>query len=237
MMERLSERIAEHGGVIVDYAGDGILAMWNAPVPQEDHRVRACRAALAMIDELPGLNARWGGVAAEPLRLGVGLNTGIAQVGNTGSSRKLKYGPHGHTVNVASRIQDASKRLRVPLLVSETTHERLPKPLATRRVGRVRLAGIAEPVTIYELQGEAVSAEWLARRDAYEAALTLYESGQWTKACQALTALMEPGKSAAEYDPPTLRLARRAFECLESPPPCFDPVLPLENPLELQVIR
>ena len=56
LMERLTERIAEQGGVIVDYAGDGILAMWNAPVPQPDHPVSACRAALAMLGELPALN-------------------------------------------------------------------------------------------------------------------------------------------------------------------------------------
>src|SRR5262249_37612049 len=95
LMETLSQQIAQHRGVIVDYAGDGILAMWNAPVRQEDHAVRACRAALAMLAELPELNRRWASVAESPLRLGIGINTGMAQVGNTGSSRKFKYGPHG----------------------------------------------------------------------------------------------------------------------------------------------
>src|SRR5262249_53518498 len=108
MMERLSGKIAEHHGVIVDYAGDGILAMWNAPVAQPDHAARACRAALAMQAELPALNAAWQPVVGSPLVLGVGVNSGMAQVGNTGSSRKFKYGPHGHTVNLASRVQDAT---------------------------------------------------------------------------------------------------------------------------------
>ena len=109
MMERLSERIVEHGGVIVDYAGDGILAMWNAPVKQADHAARACRAGLAMLGELPALNSRWGEVAAGSLALGIGINTGEALVGNTGSLRKFKYGPHGPPVNLASRVQDATK--------------------------------------------------------------------------------------------------------------------------------
>ena len=121
LMERLTERIAEQGGVIVDYAGDGILAMWNAPVPQPNHPVLACRAALAMLGELPALNKIWEPVIGVPLRLGIGINTGSARVGNTGSSRKLKYGPHGHTVNVASRVQAATKNLGVQLLITDTT--------------------------------------------------------------------------------------------------------------------
>jgi adenylate cyclase len=152
IMEHLSDRIMAHGGVIVDYAGDGILAMWNAPVPQDDHIARACRAALAMLGELPALNAHWTGTIGTPLALGIGLNTGNAQVGNTGSSRKLKYGPHGLTVNLASRVQDATKKVGVPVLISPSVHERLPAGFASHPVGAIQLAGIKEPVTLYELQ-------------------------------------------------------------------------------------
>src|SRR5205823_2272140 len=101
VMERLSEQIVKYKGVIVDYAGDGILAMWNAPVIQADHAALAARAALAMLAELPALNASWQATVGGLLGLGIGLNTGVARVGNTGSSRKMKYGPHGLTVNVA----------------------------------------------------------------------------------------------------------------------------------------
>jgi adenylate cyclase len=152
IMEHLSDRIMTHGGVIVDYAGDGILAMWNAPVPQEDHVPRACRAALAMARELPGLNAQWTETVGTPLAIGVGVNTGIAQVGNTGSSRKLKYGPHGLTVNLASRVQDATKKVGVPVLISPAVQERLPAGFTTQAVGAVQLQGIKDPVTLYELK-------------------------------------------------------------------------------------
>ena len=184
MMERLSERIVEHGGVIVDYAGDGILAMWNAPVKQPDHAARACRAGLAMLAELPALNARWGEVAAGSLALGIGINTGEALVGNTGSLRKFKYGPHGPPVNLASRVQDATKKLGLPLLITAATRDRLPATLLTRRIGRVILPGVREPVVAYELFGEHASPEWLDRREKYESALTLFEAGQWSRACQ-----------------------------------------------------
>ena len=177
MMERLSERIVEQGGVIVDYAGDGILAMWNAPAKQPDHAVRACRAGLAMLGELPALNARWGDEAAGSLALGIGINTGEALVGNTGSTRKFKYGPHGHTVNLASRVQDATKKLGLPLLITASTRDRLPATLLTRRIGRVVLPGVREPVVAYELFGEHGSPEWLERRDIYESGPHAVRSG------------------------------------------------------------
>jgi adenylate cyclase len=157
VMEQLSQRIMDQGGVIVDYAGDGILAMWNAPVLQEDHAIRACRAALAMLAELPALNTRWQEMAGNPLRLGIGVNTGTAQVGNTGSSRKLKYGPHGHTVNLASRIQDASKKLGVPLLITRATRDLLPDSFLTQPTAPVALPGTSEPMTLFELTGASAA--------------------------------------------------------------------------------
>jgi len=74
IMERLSERVAEHAGVIVSYLGDGLLAMWNAPASQVNHAVLACRAALAILAELPALNADWQPVLGSPLRFGLGLS-------------------------------------------------------------------------------------------------------------------------------------------------------------------
>lgn len=159
VMEQMSERIAEHSGVIVDYAGDGILAMWNAPRPQADHVARACRAGLAMLGEVPTLTARWQDLVGGPLVVGIGINTGPARVGNTGSSRKLKYGPHGHTVNLASRVQDATKRMGAPLLITRGTRDRLPIDLVTRLVGAAALPGVAEPVDLYEVRLEGPGPE------------------------------------------------------------------------------
>jgi adenylate cyclase len=157
VMERLTDRILEQGGVIVDYAGEGILAMWNAPIPQEDHVARACRAALAMLAELPALNATWQETIGEPLGLDLGINTGSAQVGNTGSSRRLKYGPHGMTVNLASRLMTAAKKVGVPVVIPDSVRERLPRGFVSRKLGTVELKGISEPVPIHELQEQAVT--------------------------------------------------------------------------------
>jgi adenylate cyclase len=229
MMERLTERIVEHGGVIVDYAGDGILAMWNAPVKQADHAARACLAGLAMLGEFPALNARWTDDVAGSLALGIGINTGEALVGNTGSQRKFKYGPHGHTVNLASRVQDATKKLGLPLLITASTRDSLPADFLTRRIGRVVLPGVREPVVAYELFGQRESPEWVRLRDTYEAALTLFEAGKWARACQALTPLLDAGSERPVYDWPTLNLMRRAWDCIAAPPDTFDPIIEVSS--------
>jgi len=227
VMEHLTARIMESAGVVVDYVGDGLLAMWNAPAEQPDHAVRACRAALAMRDGLPELNRLWHDRLQGTLGLGIGINSGIALVGNTGSHKKFKYGPLGHTVNLASRVEGATKHLGVSLLITGSTRERLGEALVTRRLCRARVVGIAGLVDLHELYSESASTDWQSRREAYERALTLYETGKWNDACQALFPLLSGGEGI--YDLPSLTLLGRAVECLKSPPSCFDPILELKS--------
>ena len=110
MMERLSNRIVEYDGLIVDYVGDGILAMWNAPVSQENHPLLACRAALAMLQEMPALAADWQNVVEGPLTLGIGVNTGVAQVGVSGRRRR-RAGPEQAFRNTALDYRRNAKPL------------------------------------------------------------------------------------------------------------------------------
>ncbi len=227
IMEHLTARIMESAGVVVDYIGDGLLAMWNAPVDQPDHAVRACRAALAMRDGLPELNRRWEGRLGGTFGLGIGLNSGPALVGNTGSHKKFKYGPLGHSVNLASRIEGATKHLGVGLLISGATHDLVGEAFATRRLCCARLLGIAHEVNLFELHAESASADWQSRRESYEQALRLYESGKWSDACRTLFPLLAANQET--YDLPTLSLLGRAVECLKSPPPQFNPVLELKS--------
>ena len=142
-MQHLTARIMESSGVVVDYIGDGLLAMWNAPLEQPDHAALACRAALAMRDGLPELNRRWEGRLGKPIGLGIGINSGAALVGNTGSHQKFKYGPLGHTVNLASRVEGATKHLGVSLLLTGSTRNSLGSSFATRRLCRARVVGIS----------------------------------------------------------------------------------------------
>jgi adenylate cyclase len=227
VMQRLTERVREHRGVVVDYVGDGLLAVWNAPADEPEHADLACRAALAMLSELPALNGRWGERVGGPLGLGIGLNTGPALVGNTGSRSKFKYGPLGHTVNLASRVEGATKQIGVPALITGATRARLNGAFATRRLGSARVVGITGEVELHELHAGSADGHWLAARGTFEAGLALFESDRCAEACQALYPLL--AGQEGRYDLPTLALVGRAVERLRSPALPFDPVLELTS--------
>ena len=225
VMEAIGARIRDHRGVVVDYTGDGLFAMWNAPMDQPEHAALACHAALAMVAELPAVNARWRNSLGGEIGLGIGINTGRALVGNTGTRFKFKYGPRGHTVNLGSRVEGATKHLGVPILITGATREALVSSFGTRRLARVRLVGMAEPVDVYELHAESPGQEWLDRRDGFEAALALYEQRRFAEACRALSPLLSQPES--QEDIPCLTLIARAVDGLKNPRSVFDPVLEL----------
>jgi adenylate cyclase len=226
VMERLTARVVESGGVVVNYAGDGLMAIWNAPRDVPDHATRACRAALAMLADLPGLGAEWQARIGGRVRLGIGLNTGLALCGNTGSKKKFHYGALGHAVNLASRVEGATKQLGIPLLITGSTHAQLGADFATRRLCRARLVGIEGATDLHELYAEKTSEEWVSFRATYEKGLAEYETGRWVEACGTLHPLLV---GRPEHDRPTLTLLARATEALKEPPEHFDPVIDLDQ--------
>jgi adenylate cyclase len=215
----LSDCVVEQSGVLVDYIGDELMAMWGAPLEQPDHAERACRAALAMHQALPQLSEQWMSVLGEEIRLGIGVNSGLARVGNTGSQRKFKYGPLGNTVNLASRVQGATKHLKADVLVTAATRQRFQTGLPMRRLCTVRVVNIQEPVDLYELR---VSDEptWQRLQQQYETALGQFEQQSFLLCIQSL------GNILAEHsgDGPSLVLLSRAVDQLINPQSPFDPV-------------
>jgi adenylate cyclase len=181
VMGVLSECVLEHDGVLVDYLGDEVMAMWGAPVPQADHASLACKAARRMIARLPEITERWDAELGEPLRLGIGINSGVARVGNTGSPLKFKYGPLGDVVNVASRVQGATKYLGGACLITGETLRQLPAGVPSRRLARVRAVNIVHPIDIYEIRGEA-GPTWDQQCAKYNEALTALEREDLAKA-------------------------------------------------------
>jgi adenylate cyclase len=217
VMERLTACVRAQGGSVVAYIGDGMMAMWNAPRDDPGHAARACRAALNMLSELPRLDAEWRERLGRPLRLGIGLNTGRALCGNIGTAQKFHYGPLGDAVNLASRVEASTKHLGAPLLISASTREQVGNGFATRRLCRARLLGIEKPVDLFELHAEESVPGWQVRQEAYEAALALYEQGNWEGARRALARLSNSG----EPDVPAENLLARTAEAIRTPPePC-----------------
>ena len=225
VMERLSQCIADHGGFVIDYSGDGIGAMWNAPTPRPDHARRACLAGLAMQAEMPALTAQWQDKVGEPLRLGVGVNTGLTQVGNAGSKRRLKYSPLGHTVNLASRVEGATKQFGIPSLITEATRGQLEPAADVRRLWRVRVMGIQQPVTIYELARSGVDDRWRDFRRDYETALDYFERGQHDQVTPILDRWVK--QDIAAKDVATLRMLNLVQQPAQDHP--FDPVWNLDR--------
>jgi len=226
IMEHLSEQIQIEGGVIVDYAGDGILAMWNAPVEQPDHVERACKAALAMHKGFPDVCKRWSHLLGDfPIGLGIGINTGDALVGNTGSKRKFKYGPMGLTVNLASRLEASTKLLGLPLVISAASKAKLSTNYPTRRLGQAMFPGVSLPVEIFECKDSSASSEWQENKILYETALKHFEAKSFGHAIKTLTPLIEKHGQGKLIDSPSLKLIRKSLEGLESTSGEFSSIL------------
>jgi adenylate cyclase len=190
VMAELSRCVLAEGGVLVDYIGDELLAMWGAPQPQPDQAARAARAALAMRTALAPLNARWRETLGGPMDVGVGLNTGSARVGNTGSEYKFKYGPLGNAVNLASRVQGLTKYLKCRVLATANTREQLGSGFISRRVCKARVVNIQEPVDLYEVEA-AGSGDREEFFRSSEAALDALERGEFALAARRSGALVE----------------------------------------------
>ena len=170
LLSPLSDAIQAEEGTIDKYIGDSIMAFWNAPLDVTDHARRACRAALRMrtiVDELNAADAFGFRAAGRPelqVRIGVGINTGAACVGNMGSKSRFNYSAVGDAVNIAARIESCSKRYGVDLLISEETAGAVAD-FALLEVGQVHLRGKAKPTKLYALLGDDAVAQSAAFRD------------------------------------------------------------------------
>ncbi|HEY2411130.1 MAG TPA: adenylate/guanylate cyclase domain-containing protein, partial [Pirellulaceae bacterium] len=170
ILDRLTNQIMDHGGVVIDYYGDGLAAMWNAPTEVPHHADRAVQAAVAMVNELPAINSQWAERLGGIIRLGVGIHTGRAQVGNSGSRRRLKYGPRGHAVNLTSRVEAATKVFGISCLMTAATRQQLHGVFPLRRVCKARLTGMTEANDLFELSSASNQPTWPLIRTRYEAA-------------------------------------------------------------------
>jgi adenylate cyclase len=226
VLDTLCERVLAEDGVLVDFAGDDLMAMFGAPVPQADHADRACRAGMAMIQSLPKLNETWQKEIAAPIDVGVGINSGVARVGNVGSSKKFKYGPLGNVVNVASRVQGLTKYFQTALLITEQTRALLKAPRANRRLAQVRVVNIPEPVTLFELPA-AENERWLHLKKQYEEAAAAFDRHDFPATMGLIGGLLI--NPQYRNDGPSLVLMQRAAKYLIEKPVEFSPVLEMTS--------
>jgi adenylate cyclase len=219
IFDALSKCVQDQSGVLVDYLGDGMLAMWGAPGHQPDHAKRCVIAAQKMQMQIPLINEKWGKQIGESIALGIGINSGKTWVGNTGSSIKFKYGPLGPSVNLASRVEGLTKYLRSYLLITGATKKLLDDSFLTRRVCKTTVVNVVEPVDIYEVFVEA-NEKSKRLKQVTEQALIELEKNNFREASKI------SGFSLAEFpdDGPLILILHRAVEMLMNPTQAFQPV-------------
>lgn len=186
--------IFQFGGILDKYMGDGIMALYGAPLVGANDADNALAAADEMMRRLAQLNLRRVAAGQTALDIGIGFSTGPTVVGNIGSVRRLDYTVIGDTVNLASRLEGASKQYNARILLSEMTVRDLKRPATLRELDLIRVKGKDRPVAVYEslgyraaepglaslleLHADGIGAyrarKWAAARKAFDAALELY---------------------------------------------------------------
>ncbi len=235
-LTEMTDIIMEEGGTLDKYEGDAIIAFWNAPLGQEDHAVRACRAALRCQRRLAELRDMFQQRTGAVLRMRVGLNTGDVVVGNMGSRKRFNYTILGDAANLASRLEGANKAFGTETMVSEATWEKASGHFCGRKLADLRVVGRKTAVPVYELTGfagevcrvparaslpstreekitpDGVTTNW----DAFAAGLSHFREGNFAKAREIFERLPD--------DPAAKSYARRCADYCAHPPAAWDGV-------------
>ncbi len=198
----LTKDIVKHHGTIDKYMGDAIMSFWNAPLPDTAHEAHACEAALTMQESLKALNEQRQREAEDarlvmPLRIGIGLNTGLCVVGNFGSDLHFNYSVLGDTVNLASRLEGLTKEYVVPIIIGEKTAQAVRSQFAVLELDHLQVRGKQEPERIFALLGRADMAsdpDFIELVERNDAMLSAYRCREWSQALEMILLCREAGK-------------------------------------------
>lgn len=145
------EAIGAHNGVVNQMVGDGLMAIFGAPVPQDNPGEAAVRAALEMIEMVELFDQEQEAQGKAPIRIGIGIATGRVIAGYTGTLRRATYTCVGDTVNLAARLESHTKVVGQPILIDETTRKSLNPAISVEEQGSVQLKGKTQEVQIYSV--------------------------------------------------------------------------------------
>jgi adenylate cyclase len=194
LLTPLTNTIVSHEGTIDKYIGDAIMGFWNAPLDVPNHELKACAAALDMIDRLEALNLEREQEARTsqkilPFRIGIGINTGRCVVGNIGSDLRFNYSVLGDPVNVAARLEGQTKFYGVPIIIGGRIGEKAKEKFAILELDLITVKGKTESQTIYALLGReevATGSDFQELRKVWSTMLYCYRSRDWEGALEAI---------------------------------------------------
>jgi adenylate cyclase len=198
----LTKDIMERRGTIDKYMGDAIMAFWNAPLDDPLHEVNACEATFAMLDSLKVINEQRQREAGDdrsvlPLRIGIGLNTGLCVVGNFGSDLHFNYPVMGDTVNLASRFEGLTKQYGVSTIIGERTAQAVRNRFAVLELDHLQVKGKQEPERVFTILGGAdvgASRDFAELSERNGAMLVAYRCREWSQALEMILLCRELGK-------------------------------------------
>ena len=212
---QMTEIVFATNGTLDKYIGDAIMAFWGSPYPQEDHAFRGCSCALQMVRGLATLNEKLQAAGRPPIRIGIGLNTGLMNVGNMGSERRLSWTVMGDNVNLASRLEGITKQYHVQLIISEATYRHIASQFVCRELDKIRVKGKTQPVNIYELMDVAENrSTYESLLSQFDGAMTAYRAQNWDEAANLFAEIL----TTFPDDGPTQVFLERAVEFSENAP-------------------
>ncbi len=212
----MTDVIFKYDGTLDKYIGDGIMALYGAPLDIPDHPRKACLSAIEMMKELKMLNEKWIGEGREPVDIRIGINTGSMLVGNMGSKQRFDFTAMGDSVNLGSRLEGANKSYKTNIIIGESTYERVKDEFVCMELDSVKVKGRKRPVRIYSLLG---SKELLEIPETivsqFNEAVNVYKARKWEEAIKIF-------ENIAAKDPnfyPAQVYIDRCRDFKENPPP------------------
>ena len=149
----MTEAVLATDGIVDKYIGDAIMAFWGAPIAQPDQADRAVTTAVDMLKRLKKLQEKWKKDGYPEIDIGIGINLGIATVGNFGSAKRYDYTAIGDAVNSASRIEGLNKDYQSNIIISESTRSQLTLRFETEDLGEIQVEGKEIPIRIFRVRG------------------------------------------------------------------------------------
>jgi adenylate cyclase len=211
------EVIFRYGGILDKYIGDAIMASFGAPLQAADDADNAVRVANEMIRALRRFNGHRATKGLPPIDIGIGLATGEVLAGSIGSAKRLEYTVIGDSVNLASRLEGATKHYGTPILLDGTTAHSTRSAKLLRQVDRLRVKGKAKPADVFEsLDHYTEDALPTIGRliETFERGLRRYEQRDWTGAIDSFAAALD----LAPQDGPSLVYLNRCRYYQQHPP-------------------